>query len=134
MSFPGAVGKGGSASPSSPDRRFPRRCRLTARRQFLQVYDAGRQIPSRSFTLFALPNGLEHCRLGVTVTRRVGGAVQRNRIKRMLREVFRRHRERLVPALDLVINARQGIETRTRAELEEEFLARFFQLARRLQP
>ena len=61
---------------------------------------------SSSFTLFGLPNDLGHCRLGFTVTRKVGGAVRRNRVKRLLREIFRRHRTRLEPPMDLVVNAR----------------------------
>lgn len=95
------------------------------------MYDRGRRVASSSFTLFGLPNNVGHCRLGVTVTRKVGGAVRRNRVKRVLREIFRRHRADLSPALDLVVNARPGIETRPLELLEQEFLERFAQLARR---
>ena len=52
----------------------------------------------------------------------------------MLREVFRRNRHRLSTALDLVVNARSGIEARSYAELESEFVSRFEQLARRFLP
>ena len=134
MSLPGVDGRGGSASPSEPDQRFPRSCRLTARRQFLAVYDMGQRVTSRSFLLFGLPNAVGHARLGITVTRKIGNAVRRNRAKRLLREVFRRNRQRLNPAIDVVVNARPGIEARSYAELEEEFLARFAQLARRFAP
>ena len=85
---------------------------------------------SSSLTLFGLPNSVGHCRLGVTVTRRVGGAARRNRVKRVLREVFRLNRERLTPALDLVVNAHPGIESRSVPQLEAEFLDRFSELAR----
>jgi ribonuclease P protein component len=74
---------------------------------------------------------LGHCRLGVTVTRKIGGAVLRNRVKRVLRDVFRRHRGELVPALDLVVNARPGIEATRSNSLETEFLACFAELSRR---
>ena len=131
MSFPGVAGRGGSASPSEPDQSFPRSCRLTARRQFLAVYETGQRVASGSFVLFGLPNDVGHCRLGITVTRKAGGAVRRNRIKRLLREVFRRNRQALSPALDLVVNARPGIESRTYAELEAEFVSRFEELRRR---
>lgn len=94
------------------------------------MYDKGRRVSSGSFTLFGLPNSLEHCRLGITVTRKVGGAVRRNRIKRVLREIFRRNRERLAPPIDVVVNAHPGLERRTMRQLEEEFLNRFSQLAR----
>ena len=132
MSFPGVAGRGGSASPSEPDQRFPRSCRLTARRQFLAVYDMGQRVSSRSFLLFGLPNAVGHVRLGITVTRKIGTAVRRNRIKRLIREVFRRNRPRISSAIDLVVNARPGIEARGYAELEAEFVTKVEQLARRL--
>ena len=131
MSCPAAAGRGGSASRSEPDRRFPRSSRLTSRRQFLEIYDRGQKVISESFVLFGLPNDLGRCRLGITVTRRIGSAVRRNRIKRRLREVFRLHRSALAPAIDLVINARGGSEARPFAELEAEFVTKFAQLARR---
>lgn len=134
MSLPGVAGRGGSASPSEPDQRFPRSYRLTARRQFLAVYDMGQRVTSRSFLLFGLPNDVGHSRLGITVTKKIGGAVRRNRIKRLLREVFRRNRQRLSPEIDVVVNARRGIEERSYGELEAEFVERFEQLARRLAP
>jgi ribonuclease P protein component len=81
--------------------------------------------------MFALPNATGHCRLGITVTRKVGSSVQRNRIKRVLRDVFRRHRPELSPALDLVLNARPGASDVPTAALEREFLDRFGELARR---
>jgi len=98
------------------------------------VYDMGQRVTSRSFLLFGLPNAVGHARLGITVTRKLGGAVRRNRTKRLLREVFRRNRHRLTPALDVVVNARRGIEERSYAELEAEFVSRFEQLARRFLP
>ena len=131
MSFPGVAGRGGSASPSEPDQRFPRSYRLTARRQFLAVYDMGQRVSSRSFLLFGLPNAVGHARLGITVTRKIGTAVRRNRIKRLIREVSRRNRPRISSALDLVVNARPGLEARDYAELESVFVTKVEQLARR---
>jgi ribonuclease P protein component len=131
---PGAAGEGGRASRRDADgldRRFPRTCRLTSRRQYVAVYEKGRRMASTSLVLFGLPNSRGECRLGITVTRKVGGAVQRNRIKRIMREVFRRHRESLAPSLDLVVNARPGFAEKTTAEIEQEFLRTFARLARR---
>jgi ribonuclease P protein component len=53
-------------------------------------------------------NGSGHSRIGLTVSRRVGGSVQRNRIKRLLRESFRRIKHQIHPAIDLVVIARKG--------------------------
>lgn len=86
---------------------------------------------SSSFIVFALPNDLGYCRLGLTVSRKVGGAVKRNRVKRLLREVFRRNRAGLTPGMDLVVNARPSIAARGYGELEQEFLRSISSLARR---
>ena len=82
--------------------------RIRKRNEYQRVYVQGRKISSKSFVLFYLENGLERPRLGITVTRRAGGAVQRNRAKRLLREWFRSNRKELAP-LDIVINGREGI-------------------------
>ncbi len=130
----GVDGKGGRASrrdADPPDRRFPRSCRLKTRRQYVAVYEKGRRMASTSLVMFGLPNSQDQCRLGITVTRKVGGAVQRNRIKRVMREIFRHHRTHLAPSLDLVVNPRRAFLDKTSTELEEEFLKTFARLARR---
>ena len=135
MSLPDAAGRDGSASESrirGTDRHFPRTCRLTARRQFLAVQERGSRVVSSTFRLYGLGNGVGHSRLGMTVTRKVGGAVVRNRVKRMLREIFRYNRAALAPSLDVIIVARPGIQERTREELEKEILTRIAQLVRRI--
>lgn len=134
MSLPGAAGKGGSGSRSESgrrDQRFPRSSRLTSRRQFRTVYREGYKVQTPWFVLFGLPNGAGTSRLGVTVTRKVGSSVQRNRAKRRLREVFRRHRSELLPPLDLVANAKVELLAAAFAVVEREFLRCFSQLARR---
>ena len=84
----------------------------------------------KSFTMFGLPNTTDSCRLGITVTRKVGGAVTRNRIKRRFRELFRRHRVEMKPYLDLVINAHKGMVVDDAQGLEDEFVRAFDRLAR----
>jgi ribonuclease P protein component len=56
----------------------------------------------------------------VTVSRRVGGAVVRNRIKRMVREFFRRHHTRIYPPQDVVVIARTDASTATYADVRRE--------------
>jgi ribonuclease P protein component len=79
--------------------------------------------------MFGMLNAVGSSRLGLTVTRKVGHAVTRNRAKRMLREVFRRHRQTLVPACDLVINVRPALLDRPLQRLEREFLDCFARLS-----
>ena len=103
---------------------------MTSRRDFRRVYDNGKRVSCACFTLFAIPNDLETSRVGLTVTRKFGGAVRRNRAKRRLRDIFRRNRARLLPALDLVINVYRPMLDRTSADVEQQFLDCFARLGR----
>jgi ribonuclease P protein component len=93
--------------------------RIRKRSEYQRVYAKGQKISSKSLVLFCLENGLERPRLGMTVTRRTGGAVQRNRTKRLLREWFRVNRGDL-PDLDFVVNAREGIHRMSQEALARE--------------
>ena len=135
VSLLGGAGKGASDSRSDApalDQSFPRSCRLRSRREFVEVYGKGLRVGSSSFTFFGLLNDLGYCRLGFAVSRKVGNAVRRNRVKRLLREIFRQHRIRLEPPMDLVINARPSIAGKSLGQLEAEFLRCFASLARRV--
>ena len=95
---------------TAPRLSFTRRQRLTHARQFDAVY-AGKVQRSRGpLAVHGIPNGLEFCRLGLSVGRRVGGAVARNRAKRLVREAFRLEREALPSGqgqgLDLIVVVR----------------------------
>ena len=132
-----AAGRDVSASPPdrvAPDRRFPRSSRLTSRRQYRAIYGDGVRVRRSSLTLFSRPNDLGRCRLGITATRKCGNAVRRNRIKRVLREIFRNHRARFETGIDLVVNARPGADFDDYARIEREFLGALEQVVRRLRP
>ena len=102
--------------------RFLPADRLLHRRDFLRVYDEGRRVNEQGFLLFYLRNEAGRHRLGLTVPRKLGNAVHRNRVKRRLREIFRVHRGRLGdPALDLVVNISAWGIAASHAELEEGF-------------
>ncbi len=93
-----------------PKATFPRRQRLTHALEFQAVFGARMRKSSGPVALFAKPNGLAFPRLGLSVSRAVGGAVVRNRFKRLIREAFRLHwREfpvREQGAYDVVISAK----------------------------
>ena len=72
---------------------FPRELRLRRRAEFRAVQQRGRKIHTTHFLLFALDADAAATRFGITASRKVGGAVVRNRLKRYLREVFRHHKD-----------------------------------------
>lgn len=99
--------------------RFTKSERLRHRRDFLRAQAQGKRLYSCHFGVTLAPPVAEGPRLGLVVTKRLGKAVQRNRVKRLLREFFRRHQTRL-PAVDLVIMAKKGAAALTYHQVEEE--------------
>lgn len=101
---------------------FPKEYRIVRGADYRAAYGAGRKVHRTHFVLFALPNKLGHHRLGITVTRKVGSAVVRNRIKRLFREIFRRDAAGLPGSFDLVVNARRGAERADFGALRASFV------------
>ena len=91
---------------------FPKKLRLLRQSQFDAVYQAKQAVVIGPLRILGLPNSLPHCRLGLNVSKRVGGAVQRNRVKRHLREAFRLMQHELPPGMDLLVIARaaEGVD------------------------
>jgi ribonuclease P protein component len=88
---------------------LPKEKRLAKRREFLRVYESGQKLFSRYAVLFYMPNGLPHSRIGITATKKLGKAHDRNRVKRWTREIYRRQREPLAldaRSLDVVVNVK----------------------------
>lgn len=81
--------------------------RLLKRSDFVKLNRAGKRYHTTHFVVIAEKNGLDFTRLGVTVGKRVGNAVVRNRTKRLLREFFRQNKLRLPRGYDLVFVARK---------------------------
>src|SRR5687768_6360377 len=85
---------------------FPRTHRLRSKLDFARVFDARVREYRGPVTLYALPNDLAHPRLGISMSRKVGTAARRNRIKRLLREAFRLHQHVLPRGYDFVVTLR----------------------------
>lgn len=87
--------------------RSPGRGRLSRSAEFERVYRQGRSVANRHLVLYTFPNGsTQRPRLGLSVSRKVGGAVQRNKVKRLLREAFAQTEGDLKPDQDVVVVAR----------------------------
>ena len=87
---------------------FPRTLRLLCKSQFDAVFRQGKRIPQRHLLLFVKPNTLSSPRLGIATGKRYGKAVERNRAKRIVREVFRRFIRQHLPGIDVVVLVRPG--------------------------
>jgi ribonuclease P protein component len=81
--------------------RFRPSERIRRRAEFQKIYEQGAKVHGRYGTLFILANQRSEGRLGIAATKKLGGSVQRNRAKRLIREVFRRNK--LTPGFDVVV-------------------------------
>ncbi len=118
-----------SASPS-PSHRLRKPERLRERSDFLRVQGSGQKVVTPHFLWFASPSLVGALRFGVTVSKRVGTAVVRNRVKRLLREAFRLHKPLFPGALDIVAIARGESATVPWPQVQRELA----DAARRLRP
>lgn len=95
---------------------------MLKRHEFVALSHTGKSVADRYFILAYRPNGLDRIRLGITVTKKVGNAVIRNRLKRIVREYFRHNRDRVKSRCDINVIVKRsatGISTeRAKASLD----------------
>ncbi|AKQ70113.1 Ribonuclease P protein component [Myxococcus hansupus] len=101
--------EGATPGESHPaDQRFPKALRLLQRREFLEVQEGGQKVPSDCLLALVKRNGRPYSRVGLTVSSKVGNAVVRARLRRVLRELFRKRRAQWPVGLDVVLVARSS--------------------------
>lgn len=99
--------------------------RLAKRHEFVHVYDTGLKLVSRYAVLFFARNELPYSRIGITATKKLGKAHDRNRLKRWTRETYRRAREPLAldaRSLDIVVNVKPNAADSTFQEYSRDLL------------
>jgi ribonuclease P protein component len=101
------------------DQSFPAAQHVRRRPEFKRVYEQGDRVRARLMTVIVLPTDRPVSRLGIAATRKIGGAVVRNRAKRLVREIFRRAD---VPSgLDIVVIPRPELLDAEYRVIEAEF-------------
>jgi ribonuclease P protein component len=108
--------------PQGTGQRLPSEERLRRRADYLRCYRTGRRRHGALAILYFVPNQIGHPRIGITASRKVGNAVLRHRLKRRIKEIYRRWIDRgKLPSLDLVVHLKPeagGADFRTfRTEL-----------------
>ena len=95
---------------TAPSQRFLKAEHLRRPSDFKRVYDRRRSVSDEWLIVYACENDLPHLRVGFSVSRKVGGAVQRNRMRRLYREAFRLTKHEMPAGLDLVLVPRKPDE------------------------
>lgn len=114
--------------PSAPKRSqatlrltFPKSARLRTRDEFRRVKREGKRTQGQHLSLTCAFKDFTCQRLGVSVSKQFGSAVQRNLFKRRVREVFRAEKHRLPPGMSIHVSPRNGIGMPTLAQVKEDF-------------
>jgi ribonuclease P protein component len=104
-----------------PTGRFTKTQRVRRRGEFQNVFDRGVRVHGRYLTLLMTPSPGARCRLGIVASKKLGGAVARNRAKRLIREVFRQNPPRAGRAVDLLVIPRRELFDAVYSNLESDF-------------
>jgi ribonuclease P protein component len=111
------------SAPAATPKRLGRSSRIEQSGEFARIRQQGQRIVVGCLIANwqRLPDGAKP-KLGVVTSKKIGGAVQRNRARRLLRESFRQHQFELVQPVEIILIARNSIAGRALAEVEKDYL------------
>lgn len=104
------------------DETLSPRERIRKKKDFLLIYKDGKRRRGKAFNLIYLSNNLSFSRLAIVVSRKVGNSVERNKIKRNMRDLFRRNKDSLKVHVDMIIIPNKEILDFSRSDLQKEYL------------
>ena len=107
---------------------FKKSDRLLRHSEFVKLSNAGRSIQNSFFIVAYYSNGRNHSRIGITASRRVGNAVTRNRLKRIIREFFRVNRDCIIGCMDINIIAKKNAANLSYQQASQSLKALFSRL------
>jgi len=95
---------------------------LKNNREFRKVYDKGKSLSNKYLVIFFIKNGLEYNRVGFSVTKKIGNAVTRNRVKRLIKEAFRLNSKNINQGYDIIFLSRIRCNQATYLDVEKSVL------------
>lgn len=99
-----------------------KRLRLTKNFEFISVYKKGRRAGCHLFTMYAKENDLEYTRLGVSVSKKIGKSVVRNKVKRRIKEAFRTSYGSIKRGFDVVISVKEDVKNADYKEIKKQMI------------
>ncbi|MCK5349763.1 MAG: ribonuclease P protein component [Desulfobacula sp.] len=108
---------------------LPKKVRLLKRAQFLTVSKQGKKVVTGCFIAIVLKETAQNNRIGITISKKVGNAVERNRIKRIIREFFRHNKQNVSGPKDINIIGRKGLTSLSNKQIIEKLDKLFSKIA-----
>ncbi|MDI6715629.1 MAG: ribonuclease P protein component [Actinomycetota bacterium] len=99
-----------------------REFRITASKDFQAVYKLGKSTANKDLVVYFLKKEGQRSRLGISVSRRIGSAVVRNKVKRLLKEAFRRNEDKIKGGYDIILIAREAVNEKSFQDIEKTLI------------